>query len=785
MANVFGHVPVERATKQLNGTLDCLKLAGVLPVLPKPVRTLASAKRRLGIDPDQWIIKYAICPVCWKHHNPAELANLASDECTVPGCDGKIFDTVNHKRIARLINPQVSIIDSLRRMFMRPGFAKKVEKKPEHTPGRNNNEDFVMTDMQDGEAWYRNTTGTVREVGDRGTVRDVPGNGDPMPTRLFSHRFGLQLTINMDGFGIIGGRPHSCHASYISINNLSREERYLQVNVICNNTMPGPHEPTQQQLNHSMEPVTKDMIRLNNGVEMEIYGEEPDDVFADCVCANCDTPTARKMNGTAGHTHDLHPCPYCHVDVLDLNRVEGFNYTSEDKDDYKMLRRAFESRVSGAAHQLVLLRDYGVRWVTLNLLSGWLPSTKTVLDFMHNVFLGLICHIFMEILFKAYMFSGVGGSSSEKQHFEDIINAVRWPSHITRLPKNLGENQSLKKADEWRRLLAITPVILWHTWTRGPHDAIPLGAPPIPANAARNPGHSRNYRAIYSAILLLCTGVRILASRKISLAQARIGQDFLSQYCRTLQALGIHMTINHHLAMHYLKFIKLFGPVYAWWLFAFERFNGMLEKVKHNGHDGGRMELTLMRQWVMTHLLYEYLLALPVIGDPTERNYIDQIIRKEARDERGGMMTELAIYRSEASADNISLPKRMPKLINLRGILPAGRVYELSVRYFQQLWPALNIISDSSLEDGTPLYASQVARLLTYIRKDGIRYGSASNKRTQADRYAFISDGAGGRYPAEISALLSFKLAAKPVHVCAVIRRMYADDDIPVFPWDL
>ncbi|KII86134.1 hypothetical protein PLICRDRAFT_115269 [Plicaturopsis crispa FD-325 SS-3] len=697
MANVFGHLPLDRATKQLNGTLDCLRLAGCLPLIPRPVRTVASAKRRLGIDPDLWIIKYALCPKCWKHHTPAELIRLISDECTVPGCDGIIYDTIRGKRVARLINPQVSIIESLRRMFMRPGFAKKVEKKPEHQAGRNADEDFVMKDMHDGDAWYSNTTGTSREIGNRGTVRDVPTDG-LQAIKLSSHRFGLQLTINMDGFGIIGGRPHSCHASYISVNNLAREERYLQVNVICNNTMPGPHEPTQQQLNHSMEPAAKEIMLLNHGVEMEIHGEEPDDIYADCSCSNCDTPAARKMNGTAGHSHDMHPCPYCNVNIVDVNNPLLMLYEGwQDKDDYTMLRHAFASRVAGAARQFVILRDFGVRWATFNLIPGWLPSSKTALDFMHNIFLGLICHIFMEILFKAYMFSGAGGAHSEQQRFEKIVNAIKWPSHITRLPKNLGTNQSLKKADEWRRLLTVTPVILWFTWSRGHGDAIPPGAPPIPQGATRNPSHSREYRKIYSAILLLCAGVRILASRQISMAQARVGQDFLSQYCRSLKLLGISTTINHHLAMHYLKFIKLFGPIYAWWLFAFERFNGMLEKVKHNGHDGGRMELTLLRNWVMCHLIYEYLLALPETDDPTERNYIDHIIRKEAREERGGMMTELAIYRSEASADNVSLPRRMPKYISL---------------------------------------------------------------------------------------LLSIKLEGKPVHVCAIVQRLYSDDDIPAFPWE-
>ena len=145
------------------------------------------------------------------------------------------------------------------------------------------------------------------------------------------------------------------------------------------------------------------------------------------------------------------------------------------------------------------------------------------------------------------------------------------------------------------------------------------------------------------------------------MSQAHTGQDFISQYCKALKALRIHTTINHHLSTHYHKFIKLFGPIYGWWLFAFERFNGMLEKVKLNGHSGGRMELTLMRYWVMTHLLYEYLLVLPDDEEhQEERMYIDHIIQQEGRDSRGGMMTELAMYRAEASiGNNVTLPRRI------------------------------------------------------------------------------------------------------------------------------
>lgn len=62
IANVFMHALVINATSILNTTLNILDAAGNLPLLlhPRPVRTLESAKRRLGIDADLHITQYAI-----------------------------------------------------------------------------------------------------------------------------------------------------------------------------------------------------------------------------------------------------------------------------------------------------------------------------------------------------------------------------------------------------------------------------------------------------------------------------------------------------------------------------------------------------------------------------------------------------------------------------------------------------------------------------------------------------------------------------------------------------
>ncbi|KAG2055668.1 hypothetical protein BDR06DRAFT_989036 [Suillus hirtellus] len=654
IGNVFRKQSIQAATDALNNQLNCMLLEGVLPEHPRPVRHLLSAKRRLGIDADQWITQYVICPECWKHFTPAQVKELPSPECTVPDCEGVLYDEhtdAKGKRVrtSKKIMLHISLIGSLRRMFMQPGFAKSVRDSRQDHPGQNEDEDYVMTDMHDGMLWHELETNTVRKIG-------------------------------------------------------------KLVNVICAAIMPGQKEPNIVQINHCLEPSTRELMELKNGVKMDVYGEEGlVDVFADNEALACNMPASHKCNGTAGHSHDFHPCAFCDIDIIKINTPEGYNNSWTAKDDYHMLRQSFYSKDATPARQEAILRDHGVRFSILNVIPGWLPSRKSALDFMHCIFLGIISHLFMHVLFGGYMLLGMGGINSPKRQFEDIINAVRWPSHVTRLPKNV-------------LLIFIQHqlVILWWAW-RDANDEIPDTKPPLPPNTVA-PDFSRNCRSLYQAILFLCTGVRILTSRTISMAQARTGQSFLAHYCLECLQLRIPLTINHQALMHTADMIKKFGPVYAWWLFAFEWFNGMLECVHHNGHDGGQIELTLLWNWV------------------------------QAQD-HGSMMTQIAVYQSEAAEDNVRLPLCNAKLINLRAYgLPPGVFYPILLQYCHSLWPDLHLVGDLSCDNGTPFYANKVSRALTYIRKDGIHYGCTMNQRTHADSFAFISQGR-TRVPVQITAL--------------------------------
>lgn len=332
-------------------------------------------------------------------------------------------------------------------------------------------------------------------------------------------------------------------------------------------------------------------------------------------------------------------------------------------------------------------------------------------------------------------------------------------------------------------MLTVTPVVLWAVW-KDNQDEIPDSEPPLSSTEKITTKHSRNFARLYNAILLLCAAVKILSTKTITLAEALVGQDLLARYCTTLLALDVVLTINHHLAMHFYLMICLLGPVYCFWLFRFERFNGRLEKAKLNGHDGGRAELTMMRNWMLGHLLFDYLLELPEEDASVhERQLLKEIMQSEVG--RSCMSTELSMLLDETSdSDGLSLPRHVANTrINLAAsILPPNianateDLYELMLPYCQSRWPHLQLKRQFSEGPGIAFSASLTTRRLTYIRKDGIRYGSLSNKHTKADSMAYILDAINVRYPAEIVELLLVQLPeiSREPHICAVVRTFKA-----------
>ncbi|KDQ21303.1 hypothetical protein BOTBODRAFT_40142 [Botryobasidium botryosum FD-172 SS1] len=611
IANIIKHHSVPDCNDQLEGTLDSLYAHGLDQVDPKPAKTLETAKRRLNIDADRYIEKRPCCTVCFKYHSQEQINLLPpGGKCTEPGCKGLIFEVKrdrdgNEHRHPIKIFPYSSIIKNLCRMLMRPDFVQNLRDPSldsEAFAGLESRDDhYLMKDVHDGVKWLQDEIGLRRVVGPDGKVSDVevsPGSRSLVIGVLYGFRF----TLNLDWFGMTDGRPHSTGGCYVSINNLHRSVRLLQHNVLFPFAIPGPHEPSREELNHMFVPLVDEFQQLYSSVVMNVcFQTLPQQIHAIAHNQTSDTPASRKLNGQAAHSHKRHPCPVCSITLEDINLPAGYDIDNfKLKADADDLQYAFEARnATTAAHRKRILDDHGVRWSVLNLLAFWLPIACAPLDFMHNMYLGIMAHFFINVVIEGYLLN-----KEARTQYQNFMDAVIWPSGIGRLPKNLAENPKLKKADEWRRAAGLWPIAFFVVWGNE-DDAIPSQAPKVPANAKKKPTWIRNLSRIYGALLMLCVAARILSSKAISVDTARRGIDSLRRYCLALLALKIHLVPNHHVAMHYLPWFKAFGPVYGWWLFAFERFNGILERVKTNNHANGEMELTLVRYWVQYHRLYE------------------------------------------------------------------------------------------------------------------------------------------------------------------------------------
>ncbi|KAG1751405.1 uncharacterized protein EDB91DRAFT_1234802 [Suillus paluster] len=603
--------PIASAERQLNGELKIIALCGALPTHPRPARTIVTAKRRLGLELDDYIEQRPICNLCYKFYSHNTIKNAASPNCTQPQCKGVLY---REKRGFQDDNNPDADLDqqAIRRFLQRPDFIRSLRDTSGDSRCPPISSSTMMTDLHD---WPHvvNGQGRVQDI------KESPG----LRRSLLDCDVGLSMTLNVDWFGITENRPHSAGGVYISFNNLHQSARFLQQNIHLATVIPGPKEPSLEQLNHPLEPLIADLKMIYAGVVMEYFNRDlppklPEVHGALEILAN-DIPGCRKTAGFAGHSHKIHPC----------------NIYFELHNDFTQLRNANSSKMARSqAARTRILDAMGVRYSCLDELPGWTPVQRSVVDFMHNFYGQLLTtqwqgieHSFhSDIIVAGYLLGAAGW-----RVFQDTINGIIWPSGIGRLPNNT--------------------TILWVCW-RDKNDKIKTIPPPVPLNCKSRPTFCQNPREIYNLVLYLSVAERILASKAISMDE-----------------LGIHMLINHHMSMHYQMIFKNFGPTYGWWLFAFEHCNGDQQKVNLNGHADEKQ------------LFYDLATRLPENADDDEKELIRSAVVQKGAD-RGTLRMQISGFGADGS---ILTPRRIKKPCDLRKLAHPD-IYSLLLQYAHTIW---------------------------------------------------------------------------------------------------
>lgn len=199
-----------------------------------------------------------------------------------------------------------------------------------------------------------------------------------------------------------------------------------------------------------------------------------------------------------------------------------------------------------------------------------------IVDPMHNLFLGTAHHFWKHLLEKKLV--------RNLTKIDDQLSETRsyCPQDMGRIPQDITNIKMVPSftADQWKN------------WT------ISFSVPFMTGNV------DQKYLQVWKSFV---AGSMLLCSRVLSRGDALRADGYLHDFCiQAEELLGKDfVTPNMHLHNHLLECINDFGPVYSFWLFSFERYNGILGDFTTNNKN---IEAELMKKFLI--LNYSFNLEL-------------------------------------------------------------------------------------------------------------------------------------------------------------------------------
>lgn len=536
----------------------CLDIASCLP---ESLYMLHKMNGSLNLG----FIRYVVCRKCHNIYRLNKCINEESKKCRFVSfprhpqirlrqpCDTMLLKTVELASGKIIHYPfltycYMGLETSLQKLLLRKGFFQLSELWRNRVVS-----DCELKDVYDGRVWkeFINYKGTP----------------------FFSKPLSLGLMINVDWFQPYKHVQYSVGAIYISILNLPRCERNKTNNVILIGLMPGPHEPSCN-MNSYITPLVEELSVLWHGKEMSVHGFTSKQLVR-CVliCAACDLPAGRKLCGFLSFSANF-GCTRCWkkfpggVADKDFSGFDRENWLIRNEEEHRNTATKLQScNTKAQRHQIE--SNSGYRYTALLKLPYFNPSRMLILDPMHNLFLGTAKHFLKSVW--------IGGNKLSTENLELIqsrINKVKVPSDLGRIPYKIASGFSSFTADQFKNwviyysLLTIRDIL------------------------------DNEDIECWCHFVLTC---RLLCSRGITLEQLKLADALLMQFCkRTERMYGKDViTPNMHLHSHLRECILDYGPIHGFWLFSFERFNGILGQQPNNNRS---IEVQLMRRFLRDNM---------------------------------------------------------------------------------------------------------------------------------------------------------------------------------------
>ena len=350
---------------------------------------------------------------------------------------------------------------------------------------------------------------------------------------------------------------YSVGVLYFVVENLPRTDRYKLENIIVVGYIPGPKEP-KKHINTYLKPIVDELLELWHGKLLRtssIFGIVP--VRCALTCITCDLPATRKLCGFLSFSASQ-GCSKCRKHFPCEHFGEKLNYSGFDRDEWP--QRTHDMHVqhvsevqaaTTATRQSELEKLYGVRYSELLRLPYLDIVEHHVVDPMHNFLLGTGKHVTTIWKDKGIL------TSVQFVLIQEKVDRMRVPSKIGRIPHKISSNFASFTADQWRNWICVYSLYCLH-------GVLPLEH--------------------YSCWALFVETCCYLLRASFSYLDLDKADESLIEFCQAFENLygKEHCTPNMHMHLHVKQSILNYGPVYGFWCFPFERFNGILGSFQKN-----------------------------------------------------------------------------------------------------------------------------------------------------------------------------------------------------------
>ena len=377
------------------------------------------------------------------------------------------------------------------------------------------------------------------------------------------------LTLNVDWFQPFIHTQYSVGAIYLTVQNLPRNQRYKDENIILVGIIPGPSEPSLT-MNSYLAPLVQELKQAwDTGLIVKTASNLSITIRLALSCIACDIPASRKVCGFLGH-NATYGCNKCYK-KFQYHVRGGMDYSGYNREEWTLrdcnLHRQHCRQILNETTKTNIRKkesEFGVRYSLLLSLPYFNPVRYTVVDVMHNLFLGTGKHVFklwlkLEVL-----------TLDNLEEVDRRCKSFQVPHSIGRLPINIASNYGSFKASQWQTwITTYSPVVL-----KGIIPDIHL-----------------------QCWLLFVRACNILSKRILKPDDVATADTFLLQFCRRFERLygNENCTPNLHLHLHLKDCLLDYGPSHSFWCFSFERFNGLLGSFHTNRKS---VEVQIMRKFV-------------------------------------------------------------------------------------------------------------------------------------------------------------------------------------------